>query len=137
MQRTRKKPPVTPATRRLSDARRIPLGLGASFAFRRRRGSAQGVEWARRMFERVNSKKGIEAVTLGSALDLGGDPVTWLNASLPDKSPIPCCDRAPKPWRVAVTWTPEGMMTISGYGESTTQPIEETKVQINLGRPAR
>lgn len=94
-----------------------------------------GVEWATRMFERVNTGKGLEALTLASTLETGGDPIHWLSAHLPSQNALPCCDREPKPWRVTVTWTPEGLITISGYGDDLKQPLERTTVQLKTVQP--
>jgi hypothetical protein len=90
----------------------------------------RGVEWAAQQFRLVNAKRGLGAVSLGATLESGGDPVTWLNAGQSANSTLPCCDREPKPWRVAVTWTPEGLMTVSGYGDDLNKPLAEEKVQL-------
>lgn len=93
----------------------------------------RGVEWAALQFRRINAKRGLEALTLASTIANGGDPVTWLNAGQSVNSTLPCCDREPKPWRVAVTWTPEGLVTVSGYGENLQSPLEAEQVQLKFG----
>lgn len=99
----------------------------------RRNNLEQGVRYAKRAFQRVNTNA-LDTSAFQSNADMGGSLLTFLTASLPENSDLPpFSEGSPsKPWSVVIRHEDDSdKIVIEGFGDDLSTPLMREEVVLN------